>query len=126
MDYATCLNRSTERERKAMCGVAGVWGTVDEDVVRRMMDVLIHRGPDDAGTFLAKKIGVLGHRRLSIMDPVGGRQPIELMANEGAIVANGEIYNNSQLRVELSGRHRFRTRRDCLHFLKTSDGRQKN
>ena len=102
-----------------MCGLAGVWGTVDEDVVRRMMDVLIHRGPDDAGTFLAKKSGVLGHRRLSIMDPVGGHQPLELMANEGAIVANGEIYNNSQLRVLLSGRHRFRTRSDsesALHM----------
>ena len=102
-----------------MCGLAGVWGTLDKEVVRQMMNTLIHRGPDDAGTFTARKIGVLGHRRLSIMDLDGGRQPIERMTGEGAIIANGEIYNDQQLRVELSNKHDFRTRSDsesALHM----------
>jgi len=101
-----------------VCGIAGMWGTSDDIVVRQMMDSLVHRGPDDEGTYSAvDSSGMLGHRRLSIMDPCGGRQPIERIGEDCAIIANGEIYNFPQLRVDLSNRHRFRTRSDSESVL---------
>jgi asparagine synthase (glutamine-hydrolysing) len=102
-----------------VCGIAGIWGTSDDIAVRQMMDAMVHRGPDDAGTYSSDSGGVLGHRRLSIMDPAGGHQPIERIGDDCAIVANGEIYNFPQLRVDLANRHRFRTRSDseaALHL----------
>jgi asparagine synthase (glutamine-hydrolysing) len=97
-----------------------MWGTSDGIAVRQMMDALVHRGPDDEGTYSAvDSSGMLGHRRLSIMDPCGGRQPIERIGEDCAIVANGEIYNFPQLRLGLANRHRFRTRSDsesALHL----------
>jgi len=96
-----------------MCGIAGVWGTDDERLVRGMMDSLIHRGPDDEGTYRAPGAsGVLGHRRLSIMDPVGGHQPLVAENAPRAIVANGEIYNDPSWREVLGGRRTFRTGSD--------------
>ena len=83
------------------------------------MDKLLHRGPDDAGTYSSDSGGFLGHRRLSIMDPVGGHQPIERFGGACAIAANGEIYNSPQLRAGLAARHRFRTCSDsesALHM----------
>ncbi|HET6638064.1 MAG TPA: asparagine synthase (glutamine-hydrolyzing), partial [Gemmatimonadota bacterium] len=77
-----------------------------------MVDAVRHRGPDDAGVYLDGRCG-LGHRRLSIIDLAGGRQPL---ANEDEtvwIVFNGEIYNHVELRDELiRAGHRFRTRSD--------------
>ena len=77
-----------------------------------MRDTLTHRGPDDAGLYLSDGVG-LGHRRLSIVDLGGGRQP---MANEDDtiwIVFNGEIYNHRDLRPGLEERgHRYRTASD--------------
>ena len=71
---------------------------VDEQLLRRMTDVLQHRGPDDSGVFVSGSVG-LGHRRLSIIDlSAAGHQP---MANEDGslqIVLNGEIYNYKELR----------------------------
>ena len=85
-----------------------------------MMDALVHRGPDDSGTYSAVDSSeTLGHRRLSIMDPSGGRQPIERIGDDCAIAANGEIYNFPQLRAKLSKQHRFRTDSDsesALHL----------
>ena len=102
-----------------MCGIAGMWGTSDDIVVRQMMDSLVHRGPDDAGMYFSDSGGILGHRRLSIMDPCGGHQPIKRIGDDCAIAANGEIYNFLQLRENLADRHRFRTRSDsesALHL----------
>ena len=104
-----------------MCGIVGVWGTPataeDGSLVDRMMASLIHRGPDSAGKLVSEH-GTLGHRRLSIMDPVGGAQPIR--SNTGrAIVANGEIYNFPEIRRSLPGRYRFHTGSDteaALHL----------
>ncbi|MBL7178936.1 MAG: hypothetical protein ABIK98_09615 [Pseudomonadota bacterium] len=60
-----------------MCGLAGVWGQVDVPLVKSMMELVSHRGPDAEGMFVSPDgPGVLGHRRLSIMDPKGGDQPI--------------------------------------------------
>lgn len=100
-----------------MCGIAGVYRTdgqfVRETTVRRMTDMLTHRGPDDAGYFVNGSIG-LGSRRLAILDlSPAGRQP---MTNEDGslwLVYNGEIYNFRELRRELEARgHCFRSRTD--------------
>jgi asparagine synthase (glutamine-hydrolysing) len=83
-----------------------------------MMDLLVHRGPDDAGTY-SNSEGTIGHRRLAIMDPSGGRQPIKRHDSTCAIAANGEIYNFPQLRAELASRHEFLTASDsesALHL----------
>lgn len=78
-----------------------------------MMDCLAHRGPDDEGTYRAgRSEGRLGHRRLSIMDPRGGRQPILAADENRAIVANGEFYNFPSLREQLAETYHFQTRSD--------------
>jgi asparagine synthase (glutamine-hydrolysing) len=96
-----------------MCGICGIYGLKNEKILRDMLDVLEHRGPDDAGIFVDNNIS-LGHRRLSIIDlSPKGHQP---MANEDKsiwLVANGEIYNFEELRNELENDgHRFYSRSD--------------
>lgn len=96
-----------------MCGIAGIWGISDEDAVRTMMRRLAHRGPDANGMIAESgQAGVLGHRRLAIVDPAGGDQPIRDAAGDRAIVANGEIYNFHTLRSRLGARYRFQTDSD--------------
>ena len=90
-----------------MCGVASVWGAPEPDLVDRMLARLAHRGPDAAGK-LETEHGTLGHRRLAIMDPAGGDQPIRA-DNGRAIVGNGEIYNFPEIRRSLRGRYCFNT-----------------
>jgi asparagine synthase (glutamine-hydrolysing) len=100
-----------------MCGIAGIWGENDDPLVREMMERLAHRGPDAEGMHSVGH-GSLGHRRLSIMDPAGGDQPIYDRSRR-AIVANGEFYNFPDLREELATRHAFQTRSDseaALHL----------
>ncbi|MFW6152596.1 MAG: asparagine synthetase B, partial [Verrucomicrobiota bacterium] len=71
-----------------------------------MMDAMIHRGPDASGIYASEECStILGHRRLSIMDPEGGNQPIFSEEKEAVIVANGEIYNFPALRKELVKHH---------------------
>jgi asparagine synthase (glutamine-hydrolysing) len=99
-----------------MCGICGKLNfdgqPVDETLIRRMEDVLFHRGPDGRGSYVEGSIG-LGHRRLSIIDLSTGDQP---MSNEDGsiwIVFNGEIYNFPELTRELQARgHRFKSRSD--------------
>jgi len=77
-----------------------------------MSSTLDHRGPDDAGYFIDQDAG-LGHRRLSIIDLEGGKQPIFNEDRSAAIVFNGEIYNYMDLREDLMARgHIFQTRSD--------------
>src|SRR2546425_259630 len=98
-----------------MCGICGVAGgdpSHGRDLVRRMCDSMVHRGPDDAG--IEQVDGVtLGMRRLSIIDLAGGHQP---MHNEDAtvwVVENGEIYNHRELREQLiAAGHTFVTQSD--------------
>jgi len=92
-----------------MCGIAGaaLRGTAPgEAALRRMGAQLAHRGPENEGLYLDANVGLV-HRRLSIIDLAGGRQPV--LANDGelAAVVNGEIYNFVELRDELeaAGRH---------------------
>src|SRR6202140_3012458 len=99
-----------------MCGICGVIGIeqpeVSEAITRRMMQALWHRGPDEDGLLVAPS-AALGMRRLSIIDPPGGHQPVFNETGNVAIVYNGEIYNFRQLRKALEGRgHAFRTNSD--------------
>src|SRR6188472_1763523 len=97
-----------------MCGIAGKLGpeAVAERDVLRMCDAIVHRGPDDWGTFVEGGVG-LGMRRLSIIDVAGGHQPITNEDGTVVIVFNGEIYNFEGLHAELVARgHRFATRSD--------------
>lgn len=96
-----------------MCGIVTMWGGVDVPFVKSMMDSLEHRGPDAEGAYVSESgPGVLGHRRLSIMDPQGGNQPIFNESRNKAIIANGEIYNYPSLFPNLAARHRFTTTSD--------------
>ncbi|MGH8998344.1 MAG: asparagine synthetase B family protein, partial [Acidimicrobiia bacterium] len=102
-----------------MCGIAGVWDPVADATLSDMTAALAHRGPDAEGVFRSPGGGLLGHRRLSIVDLAGGDQPI--LAGDGtrAVVANGEIYNAPTLRPALAARHTFATRSDtevALHL----------
>ncbi len=106
-----------------MCGIVGFLtrkasDIPEREVLRGMRDVLIHRGPDDAGEFV-RPIGekgpfvFLGHRRLSIIDLGTGHQPLSTEDEKVWVVFNGEIYNFRELREELRKRgHRFRTQSD--------------
>jgi asparagine synthase (glutamine-hydrolysing) len=97
-----------------MCGIAGLWGHVDEERLWRAVRTLRHRGPDDEGIWTAPGVGLgIGARRLSIIDVAGGHQP---MSNEDRsiwTVVNGEIYNYLELRDELRAKgHQFATGSD--------------
>lgn len=99
-----------------MCGIAGIYNfekTVSEAWLKKMTDIMEHRGPDDEGFYVKDNIG-LGHRRLSIIDLSSqGHQP---MSNEDEslwIVYNGEIYNFIDLHNELEKRgHVFKSNTD--------------
>ena len=77
-----------------------------------MTDAMIHRGPDDRGTYLADGAAI-GARRLSIIDVAGGHQPFADESGRIWAAQNGEIFNHGLLRAELTARgHRFATRCD--------------
>jgi len=95
-----------------MCGIAGIWGDDREGPLQAMMASLAHRGPDAAGMHRQPGRGALGHRRLSIMDPEAGDQPLYTEDRRVAIVANGEIYNFPQLLERLRPDHQLRTGND--------------
>jgi asparagine synthase (glutamine-hydrolysing) len=100
-----------------MCGIAGIVGDrddgwIDHNVIHRMCQTIIHRGPDDEGTFVHDGAG-LGMRRLSIIDLAGGHQPVFNEDRTAWVVFNGEIYNFRELRRELEQKgHRFQTHTD--------------
>jgi len=100
-----------------MCGIAGILelrkeAQVNPSVLRRMCDVMVHRGPDDEGFYVQGRIG-LGMRRLSIVDLARGHQPISNEDDSIWIVFNGEIYNHATLREQLvASGHSYRTRSD--------------
>jgi asparagine synthase (glutamine-hydrolysing) len=87
-----------------MCGIAGFAANRPESwastIIERMVERLVHRGPDDKGVLVSDSVA-LGMRRLSIIDVDHGRQPIT--TNDGAlsIVYNGEIYNYQDIKSEL-------------------------
>ncbi|MCC6824639.1 MAG: asparagine synthase (glutamine-hydrolyzing) [Acidobacteria bacterium] len=104
-----------------MCGINGIAYTtrskreVSSGLLTRMRDVQFHRGPDDGGIFIDRNIG-LGHRRLSIVDPTHGMQPMTL--GDLVIVYNGEVYNHAESRADLETRgHEFENRSDTETIL---------
>lgn len=105
-----------------MCGIAGLFNPrrstpPDLGTLRRMAGLMQHRGPDGEGFHAEPHVG-LAHRRLAIVDLVGGVQP--MATEDGAVVVsfNGEIYNHEALRRQLQGLgHRFRTRSDTEALL---------
>lgn len=96
-----------------MCGITGSLNPdgVRESDIERMNEAIRHRGPDGAGIFVKGKIG-FGHRRLSIIDLAGGRQPMANADGTLWITFNGEIYNYREIRKELESRYEFKTHSD--------------
>ncbi len=95
-----------------MCGIAGYIGECDKRILRKMLDVISYRGPDDWGVYTDKGVG-LGNRRLSIIDLKTGKQPIHNEEGDVWVVYNGEIYNYKNLRSELEKKkHKFYTASD--------------
>ena len=99
-----------------MCGIAGLVASrpISDEPVRRMVDAMRHRGPDDSGVGAPMAGVVLGSARLSIIDlSPAGHQPMADDSGHVWIVFNGEIYNFQELRTDLEARgHRFRSRTD--------------
>ena len=97
-----------------MCGICGFTGTLDnrDAVIKRMTEVITHRGPDSDGYFSDGNIS-MGFRRLSIIDLEAGHQPIYNEDKTLVLTFNGEIYNYKQLREErIALGHRFATDTD--------------
>lgn len=102
-----------------MCGFIGFTGIIDrrEDVIRRMANRIVHRGPDSGGFHMSGETELnavtLGFRRLSIIDLADGSQPMYNEDGSVVIVYNGEVYNFMQLRDDLiAAGHVFKTRCD--------------
>jgi asparagine synthase (glutamine-hydrolysing) len=100
-----------------MCGICGKLefdpeAKIAPNLLKKMADAIVHRGPDDEGFYVNGQIG-LGFRRLSIIDLSGGHQPLSNEDGSIWIVFNGEIYNYRELRAELVSKgHIFRTKSD--------------
>jgi len=97
-----------------MCGIVGIVDFENDllacgNTLAAMLDTISHRGPDAAGTFMTHQ-AALGHRRLVVIDPAGGSQPMtrSLGDNTYTIVYNGELYNTPELRAQLQDKgHTF-------------------
>lgn len=86
-----------------MCGICGFTGkqkNSNKDILTKMMNRIIHRGPDSEGQFFDEGIS-LGFRRLSIIDLDCGSQPMKNKDGDVIVVFNGEIYNYKEIRAEL-------------------------
>ncbi|MCM3764799.1 asparagine synthase (glutamine-hydrolyzing) [Neobacillus niacini] len=96
-----------------MCGITGWvdWRqdlTKQQDTIRKMTETLSKRGPDDSDIWSATQVA-LAHKRLVVVDPTGGKQPMTKLKNGHpyTMVYNGELYNTEDIRKELlkSGHH---------------------
>lgn len=99
-----------------MCGIVGVLNfrdvPVEPQLIKQLTDLIAHRGPDGDGIEVRGSAGI-GHRRLSIIDPTLGHQPMFNEDRSLAITFNGEIYNFKEIRVRLLALgHRFTTHSD--------------
>jgi asparagine synthase (glutamine-hydrolysing) len=94
-----------------MCGISGFVGRGERSDLERMTRALEHRGPDGEGLWGDPEMGTwLGHRRLSVIDPTTGHQPMWTLGEGLGVVFNGEIYNHVELREELeSAGHVFQS-----------------
>ena len=96
-----------------MCGICGIVRKGDnKDIIKKMNDRFMHRGPDGEGYYIDGDVA-FGHRRLSIIDLSTGDQPIYNEDSSVVTVYNGEIYNYLELRSELESLgHEFKTKSD--------------
>ncbi|HOL62017.1 MAG TPA: asparagine synthase (glutamine-hydrolyzing) [Elusimicrobiales bacterium] len=99
-----------------MCGICGIFSFKNEKInhgdLKKMNDLLIHRGPDDEGFYVEETVGI-AMRRLSIIDLESGKQPISNETNDIITVFNGEIYNFKEIKNELLSKgHKFKTKTD--------------
>ena len=98
-----------------MCGIAGLFDTrakqtFPRELMQRMNDIQLHRGPDESGYHFEPGVA-LAHRRLSIIDISSGQQPLFNEDESVVVVFNGEIYNFQELIPELTALgHRFHIR----------------
>ena len=94
-----------------MCAILGFLGLGNLNDLIQMRDEMTHRGPDGDGFFFDKDRKIfLGHKRLSIIDHIGGEQPMWDMQKKICLVYNGEIYNHLELRKNLISKgHIFRS-----------------
>jgi len=103
-----------------MCGVAGIFlreTPIEQERLERMAARLVHRGPDDAGIYIDRCVG-LAQTRLSVVGLSDGHQPLFARNGNLVLIANGEIYNHIELRAKLEARgHRFSTHSDCETIL---------
>jgi asparagine synthase (glutamine-hydrolysing) len=97
-----------------MCGIVGVYGREGAVGLDRMLDCINHRGPDDTGRFVDESVPLeMGAKRLSIVDPESGSQPVFNEDGSVVVVFNGEIYNYDRLRADLEADgHTFTTNCD--------------
>lgn len=108
-----------------MCGFVGAFDLnsgskpidegLKEELRTQVLDMskkIRHRGPDWSGVYTGDN-AILSHERLSIVDPLSGKQP--LVSDDGKIIlaANGEIYNHKEIRKEFEGKYNFQTGSDC-------------
>lgn len=104
-----------------MCGIVG-FNWKDDKLVKKMADLIKHRGPDDDGFYSDEHIS-LGNRRLAIIDLKTGKQPIYSKDNTQVITYNGEVYNFAELKSKLERKgHTFYTHTDTeviLHLYQT-------
>jgi len=109
-----------------VCGICGVWeygatqGNLRRETLGAMRDVMVHRGPDDAGELIFDEArGGFGFRRLSIIDlSAAGHQPMRGCSERVWLVFNGEIYNHAALRAGLEKRgHVYASRTDSETIL---------
>lgn len=90
-----------------MCGIAGLVNfknniVQDKEILKKMIKTLERRGPDAKGHYISPNV-LLGHRRLIVVDPEGGIQPMTkiFQGKKYTLVYNGELYNTEDLRAEL-------------------------
>ncbi len=95
-----------------MCGIAGRIGLgATKTNVENMSRAIAHRGPDDAGIWLANGVA-LAHQRLAIIDLAGGKQPMKSASGRWILIFNGEIYNFRALKAGSLSQYPYRTQSD--------------
>ncbi len=104
-----------------MCGIVGIINLDNAEpqleVLKRMNNIIAHRGPDDEGYYLKDRVA-LAHRRLSILDlSANGHQPMISDNQNFIIVFNGEVYNHLELRQQYLSNYTFKSHSDTETIL---------
>ena len=100
-----------------MCGIACIFNIKKQtpawrDKALAMAKRIRHRGPDWSGVYCGGS-AILAHERLSIVDPLSGKQPLYSPDRKLVLAVNGEIYNHRDIRARYKDSYRFQTGSDC-------------